>query len=204
MADDQQPFPDELAADRASLRTPMILPVAEAERRFWAEVMLLAAPIFLAAWGAIALFALTHGGTQAGTFLGIVWPVVAVGALRQPYVAILRPDGSPTFKALTRTVTTTADSVYRIRIGGGRGRVYVFQFDDRRVGLADSAGGRCLATCSNATRRLKRRGAFVVAGPERPTAAPSGVVGDWRRSLAHQLPAHHRHRVTGEKDAVAR
>src|SRR5205814_864258 len=111
VADDQQAFQEPSAA--------------YGEQWFWAHVMFVAAPIFFSIWGLFAAFALTHGGTQAGTFLGIVWLVLALGTLRQPYVAIVRPDGSLTFRALTRTITTTVDAIYRVSIAGGRGRNYV-------------------------------------------------------------------------------
>ena len=107
--------------------------------------MILVAPVFFTAWGAIALFALTHGGTQAGAILGIVWLFFAAGTLRQPYVAILRPDGSLTFNALTRRITTTADAISRVSIAGGpHGRLYVFHFDGRTASLG-MFGGQTLS-----------------------------------------------------------
>jgi hypothetical protein len=144
VADDQLPFQEQLPENDVSLARPTAAHVADAEQRFWAHVMILAAPLFLSVWGAIALFALTHGGTQAGTFLGIVWLVAAAGALRQPYVAIVRPDGSLTFKALTRRITTTVDAIYRVSITGGRGRLYVFDFADRQASLG-MFGGQTLS-----------------------------------------------------------
>jgi hypothetical protein len=131
VTDDQAPFPEYL---------PEVV-----EQRFWSQVMILVAPVFFSGWGAIALFALTHGGTQAGTVLGIVWLVFAGGTLRQPYVAILRPDGSLSFNALTRRITTTADAIYRVSITGGpHGRLYVFHFDGRAASLG-MFGGQALS-----------------------------------------------------------
>lgn len=130
VADDQQAFQEPSAAS--------------GEQRFWAHVMIAAGPIFFFIWGSFAAAALTHGGTQVGTFLGIVWLVFAIGTIRQPYVAIMRPDGSLTFKALTRTITTTVDAVYRVSITGGRGRNYVFHFDDRKASLG-MFGGQTLS-----------------------------------------------------------
>jgi hypothetical protein len=121
---------------------------APTEQRFWAEVMILAAPVFFSVWGAFAVFALTHGRRQAGTFLGIVWLLGAAGTLRQPYVAILRPDASLTFKALTRRITTTVDAVYRVSISGGRAPTY-FTSMIARPRLECSGGGPCLATSSS-------------------------------------------------------
>ena len=107
--------------------------------------MIVVGPVFFAGWGAIALFALAHGGTQAGAILGIVWLFGAVGAIRQPYVAILHPDGSLTFSALTRRITTTVDAVSRVSIGHtGRARLYVFYFDGRTASLG-MFGGQALS-----------------------------------------------------------
>jgi hypothetical protein len=144
VTDGQRSFQEPLPEDGVALARPTAAHVADVEQRFWAQVMILAAPVFFTAWGAIAVFALTHGGTQAGTFLGIVWLVGAAGTLRQPYVAILRPDGSLTFKALTRRITTTVDAIYRVSITGGRGRSYVFHFDDRKASLG-MFGGQTLS-----------------------------------------------------------
>ena len=74
-----------VADDQRAFQEPSAPP---GEQRFWAHAMLVAAPIFFFIWGAFAAAALTHGGTQPGTFLGIVWLVFAVGTIRQPYVAI--------------------------------------------------------------------------------------------------------------------
>jgi hypothetical protein len=112
------------------------------ERSYWAEVMVIAGPVWFLGWGAIAAFALTHGGRQAGTILGLVWLFFAVGSARQPYVVVLRPDGSMTFKALTRSITTTVDAIYRISIVRGRARLYVFHFDDRKASLGMYGGQR--------------------------------------------------------------
>lgn len=84
--------------------------------------------------------------------IGIVFLALAVGAavvgLRVPYVAIASPDGSLSFKALTRTVTTNLSHVERIthKSGGGRGggSTWVFYFDGTRAQL-NNRGGRTLA-----------------------------------------------------------
>jgi hypothetical protein len=102
------------------------------------------APIFVAGWGGLGLIALTHGGTQAGAFLCSVALIIAVITAFQPYSATVRPDGSLTFKALLRTITTTLDSVYRISIVRGRGRSYVFHFNGQKASLG-MFGGRDLA-----------------------------------------------------------
>ena len=109
--------------------------MSNGDQKYWATLMVTAGPVWFLAWGAVALFALTHGGRQAGIVLGLVWLFFAVPAVRQPYVAILRSDGSISFKAVTRTLTTPVDAIYRISILRGRGRLYVFHFDDRKAAL---------------------------------------------------------------------
>jgi hypothetical protein len=56
-------------------------------------------------------------------------------------VATVRPDGSVTFKALTRSISTSVDAIYRIGIAGTRGRSYVYYFGTRSASLQDFGGG---------------------------------------------------------------
>jgi hypothetical protein len=140
VTDDQQPFQEGLPKDAVARDRRTAVRIADRDLRFFAHVMILVATVALPVGGAIALFFLTQGATQPGAFLGIAWLALATRTLRRPYVAILRPDGSLTFKALTRTITSTADSVYRITVGSGRGRSYVFYFDDRKASLEDFGG----------------------------------------------------------------
>jgi hypothetical protein len=106
----------------------------------------------------IAAFAVALGfGSVAASILsarnpiGIAFLAVAVGAavmgLRLPYAAIVRPDGSLTFKALTRVITTSLAHVDRItRNSGGRGgTAWVFYFDGTRAQLNDRGGRRLAA-----------------------------------------------------------
>jgi hypothetical protein len=153
VADGHEPFQDPLPEERVTLGNPTAGRVADVEQRFWSEVMILVAPIFLFIWGAFALAGLTHGGTQFGAFLGIVWTVGAAGALWQPYVAVLRPDGSLRFRALTRNIATTADAVYRITVSGGIEEAARTSFTSMiaRRRSAYSVGRPCLATFSNET-----------------------------------------------------
>ena len=144
MADDNRPFQEPLPADGVTLAGPIAAHVGGVEQRFWAQLMILGAPLFISVFGALAAFALTHGGTQPGAFLGIFWLVLTAATLRQPYVAVLSPDGSLTFKALTRRITTTVDAIYRVSITGQRGRSYVFHFDDRKASLG-MFGGQTLS-----------------------------------------------------------
>jgi len=144
VADAQRPFQEQLPAVATAFARPTSAPRVTIEQRFWAQLMILGAPIFFFTFGPLALFALTHGGTQAGAFLGIFWLVFTVLSLREPYVATLRPDGSLTFKALARRVTTPVDAIYRISITRGRGRSYIFHFDDRKASLG-MFGGQTLS-----------------------------------------------------------
>ena len=97
-------------------------------------------------FGSIAV-SLISGGQRA---IGVVFLAVALGAavmaLRVPYVAIAGSDGSLTFKALTRTVTTSLSHVERItrRSGGRSGSTWVFYFDGTRAQL-NNRSGRTLA-----------------------------------------------------------
>jgi hypothetical protein len=140
VADGEQPYVDALP-EPGTPSGPSDHFLADREQRFWYE-MLVIAPLFLAVWGLFAFAALTGGGTQIGVFLAIVWLVIAVLLLRQPYVAIVRPDGSLTFRALTRTINTTTSDVSRISITAGRGRMYVFHFGDRSASLGGFGGKR--------------------------------------------------------------
>ncbi len=99
----------------------------DGDRRFYATAMIIAAPLFLFIWGAFAEAALSDkNGRQIGIVLGLVWLFALVASLRNPYVVIVRADGSIAFKALTRTVTTRVDAVYRISIVRGRARTWNF------------------------------------------------------------------------------
>ena len=119
--------------------------VPNEDRRFYATAMIIAAPLFLVIWGLFAEAALSDkSGRQIGLVLGGVWLVALIATLRNPYAAVVRPDGSITFKALTRAVTTRVDAVYRISLVRGRGRTWNFYFDDSKASLGwDGGGGLC-------------------------------------------------------------
>jgi hypothetical protein len=80
-------------------------------------------PLFAVIAVSIAEPIIASSGPRAVGFVFLALAVLAVvAALRVPYVAVVRPDGSLTFKALTRTVTTTLTNVERItRSSGARG-----------------------------------------------------------------------------------
>jgi hypothetical protein len=115
------------------------------EQRFNALSVFAAFPVALV-FGCIAV-SLISGGQRP---IGVVFLVVAVGSaamgLRIPYVAIAGSDGSLTFKALTRTITTHVSHVERItrRSGGRSGSTWVFSFDGTRAQL-NNRSGRTLA-----------------------------------------------------------
>jgi hypothetical protein len=82
--------------------------------------------------------------------VGIVILAFAVGAafmaLRIPFVAVTHVDGSLTFRALIRTVTTNISHVERITrkpVGRG-GSSWIFYFDGTRAQL-NNRSGRILA-----------------------------------------------------------
>lgn len=66
--------------------------------------------------------------------------------LRVPYVAIVSPDGTLTFKALTGSTTTQVSRINRITVytGGRGGSTWYFYYDAGRARLGD-VGGRALA-----------------------------------------------------------
>jgi hypothetical protein len=115
------------------------------EQRFSALSVFAAFPVAFV-FGSVAVSLVSAGQRP----IGVVFLVVAVGAavmgLRVPYVAIAGSDGSLTFKALTRTITTSLSHVERItrRSGGRSGSTWVFSFDGTRAQL-NNRSGRTLA-----------------------------------------------------------
>jgi hypothetical protein len=107
--------------------------------------MIIVAPLFLFIWGAFAEAALSDkSGRQIGIFLGVVWIVALIASLRSPYLAVVGADGSIRFKALTRSVTTSVGSIYRIttvRGSGRRGASWTFYFNDSKASLGWDGGG---------------------------------------------------------------
>src|SRR6266487_4072888 len=105
--------------------------VADREQKFYATAMMIAAPLFLLIWGVFMVAALSDkSGLQIGVFLAAVWAIALFGVLRNPYVAVARSDGSITFRAMARTITTSVDAISRISIRRGRAVSYVFYFND--------------------------------------------------------------------------
>jgi hypothetical protein len=165
VAEEGPAFEEQSSESDEILSGPLEAPEARRVRRFPAELLLAGGPIFVIVFGWLGVFALTHGGTQAGIFFVISSLAIAVLGLRTPYVAIVRPDGSLTFRAVTHSITTTTASIRCITIQGGRAAHCVFHFDGRAAGLGDF-GGSNLARyllerdpTIEAPRRLRPRGA---------------------------------------------
>jgi hypothetical protein len=115
------------------------------EQRFSALSVLAAFPVAFV-FGSVAVSLISAGQLPIGVVLLVVAVGAAVMGLRVPYVAIAGSDGSLTFKALTRTITTNLSHVERItrRSGGRSGSSWVFDFDGTRAQL-NNWSGRTLA-----------------------------------------------------------
>jgi uncharacterized membrane protein YgcG len=129
---------------QSSLSPPA--PSNPVEQRFSALSVFAAFPVAFV-FGSVAVSLISAGQRP----IGVVFLVVAVGTavmgLRVPYVAIAGSDGSLTFKALTRTISTNVSHVERIthRSGGrGGGSTWAFYFDGTRAQL-NNRSGRTLA-----------------------------------------------------------
>jgi len=111
------------------------------EQRF-SSLSVFAAFPFALIFGSIAVSLVSTGHPPIGIIFLAFAVAVAIMALRVPYVAIALPDGSLTFKALTRSVTTNLSHVERIvhRSGGRGGSSWVFYFDGTRAQLNNWAG----------------------------------------------------------------
>jgi hypothetical protein len=119
----------------------------EPTRRFYAVATMIAVPVFFVIFAMIARFALPDpAGRPVGIGAAVLALLFAVLFVRIPYVAIVSPDGSLTFKALTRTQETSVSRISRIGLStGARGASsWIFQFDGSTARLGD-IGGRALA-----------------------------------------------------------
>jgi hypothetical protein len=115
--------------------------------RFYAPETLIVPPVFIGIFGLIAGSAIPDpGGRLIGIGAAALAVILSVAFLRTPYVAIVSPDGSLTFKALTRTIETSVARISRITFSSGnRGASsYGFEFDGSKARLGNRAG-RALA-----------------------------------------------------------
>ena len=117
------------------------------QTRYYSMGTIIAPPIFLLFFTWIAVFAIP---TQSGRPFGICAAVMAVffalAFSRRPYVAILLPDRSLTFKALIGSKVTAISRITRIglRTGGNGATSWIFEFDGTKATLGD-IGGKALA-----------------------------------------------------------
>jgi hypothetical protein len=114
--------------------------------RFYAMATIIGPPILVVGFGIVGLSALSD---PSGRLIGIACTAIAVfaalSALRTPYVAIVGPDGSLTFRTLTGSKETGISRVSRVgRRVRGRASTWVFEFDGTSASLSD-VGGRALA-----------------------------------------------------------
>jgi hypothetical protein len=105
-----------------------------AEQSFTGPVLLIILPIWLIPMGVLSVLLLASGLSVLSVTLPPLWLLVLARWLRSPYKATVRADGTVTFKALTRTVATTTQAIYRVK-RGGRGTT-IFYFTDRSVSVA--------------------------------------------------------------------
>ena len=121
-------------------------PSGYAPARVYSVTAMIVPPVFVVFLTLVAAASISH---QASRVLGIGAAVLAVLMavfwVRRPYVAIVRPDGSLTFKALLVSKETTISRVSRIGLstGGRGGSSWIFHFDGTRASLGD-IGGKAL------------------------------------------------------------
>jgi len=117
------------------------------ETRFYAYLTIFVLPILLPVFAFVGVFATIHGsGPFPGWFFLAFSILLVIAGLRGPYVAIVEPDGSLTFKALTVSKTTNLTRITRValRTGARGGSSWIFYFDGTSSSLGDF-GGKALA-----------------------------------------------------------
>lgn len=118
--------------------------------------MILGTAVFTIVFVLIARFAIPDpGGRPIGIGAAILALATTYLAIRTPYVAIVAPDGSLTFKALTRASTTNLSAVYRItnRAAGRGGSTWSFYFDGGSAQMGGITGpdlARCIIAANPA------------------------------------------------------
>ena len=103
----------------------------------------------------LGVLLLTSGVSVVSVALPLGWFLLLARLLRLPYKATVGADGVVTFTALTRTVATTTQSIYRAK-RGGRGTT-IFYFADRRVSLAWPADQQLCAYLQSFDPALARK-----------------------------------------------
>lgn len=137
-------FPPSPQPGRAATRSQWSAP---GERRFYAVATITGAPVFIVFCAVVARFAIPdRGGRVFGIAAAVFGLLLLVFLLRVPYAAIVRSDGTLTFKGLTGSTTTQVSRVNRITVytGGRGGSMWYFYYDGGRTRLGD-VGGRALA-----------------------------------------------------------
>jgi hypothetical protein len=115
------------------------------EERFYAVTTFIVPPVFIAFLALIAQAEIPHRATRVVGIGAVVFIVVfIVFLLRRPYAAIVRRNGSLTFKSLSGSKETTLSRVSRIGVitGSRGGGSWVFYFDGTRAVLGDIGGLR--------------------------------------------------------------
>jgi hypothetical protein len=119
--------------------------VQATEERFYAVTTFIVPPVFIAFLALLAQADIPHRATRVFGIGAVVLIVVfIVFLLRRPYVAIVRRNGSLTFKSLSGSKETTLSRVSRIGVitGGRGGGSLVVYFDGTRAVLGDIGGVR--------------------------------------------------------------
>jgi hypothetical protein len=119
--------------------------VARGQRSFYAVESIAGYPLFITVFTLIACNAIPDSsGRPIGIAAGVFVLFLVRSALCANYVALVGADGSVTFKALTRSTTTTLLAIHRLsaRSGGRGGAMYFFYFTGGSASLNGLAGRR--------------------------------------------------------------
>jgi hypothetical protein len=152
--EDEEPAPAETGPPTYAVTAPAATtpqwadPGAGApDMRFYAVIMIIAAPLFIGAFGLLGGFALSAPtGRTAGIVLTSVAVLATLFAVKTPYMAVVDPDGSLTFRAITGSKETNISRISGIGLSTGArgGSSWIFRFDGTTAALGD-IGGRALA-----------------------------------------------------------
>jgi hypothetical protein len=115
------------------------------QMRFYSVTTMIVPPVFIGVFVLVAVAALPNHASRPVGIGAAVLAVLFLGFARRPYVGIVGPDGSLTFKALVGSKQTTISRVTRVglRSGGARGgSSWIFHFDATKAVLGDIGGSR--------------------------------------------------------------